>query len=89
MKVGDLIKNKTRYVGQKFLVIDIKTEKTISSCPTALTNVASTREKAENQQKVAKHPKKPTGTPFFHIESNFSIFCLPSVPTIYVPKITD
>ena len=28
MKPGDLIKNKTRYVGQKFLVIDIRTEKT-------------------------------------------------------------
>ena len=28
MKVGDLIKNKTRYIGQKFLVIDTKTEKT-------------------------------------------------------------
>ena len=28
MKVGDLIKNKTRYVRQKFLVIDIRTEKT-------------------------------------------------------------
>ena len=24
MKIGDLIKNKTRYVGQKFLVIDIR-----------------------------------------------------------------
>ena len=24
MKVGDLIKSKTRYVGQKFLVIDIR-----------------------------------------------------------------
>ena len=28
MKVGDLIKNKTRYVGQKFLVIDIRIQKT-------------------------------------------------------------
>ena len=28
MKVGDLIKCKTRYTGQKFLVIGIKTEKT-------------------------------------------------------------
>ena len=28
MKVGDIIKNKTRYVGLKFLVIGIKTEKT-------------------------------------------------------------
>ena len=28
MKVGDLIKNKTRYTGQKFLVIGIRAEKT-------------------------------------------------------------
>ncbi len=28
MKVGDLIKNKTRYVGRYFLVIDIRTQKT-------------------------------------------------------------
>ena len=28
MQVGDLIKNKTRYTGQKFLVIAIRTEKT-------------------------------------------------------------
>ena len=53
---------------------DIKTEKTISNCPTALTKVASISEKAENQQKVAAHPKKPTGNPFFQIENNFITF---------------
>ena len=42
MKVGDLIKNKTRYVGQKFLVIDIKTEKTYGA-KSELTKVRAIR----------------------------------------------
>ena len=42
MKVGDLIKNKTRYVGQKFLVIDIRTRK-IFGAKSEITQVRAMR----------------------------------------------
>ena len=42
MNVGDLIKNKTRYVGQKFLVIDIRTKKTLEA-KSELTQVRAIR----------------------------------------------
>ena len=42
MKVGDLIRCKTRYVGQLFLVIDIRTEKTYGA-KGELTKVRSIR----------------------------------------------
>ena len=42
MKVGDLIRCKARYIGQKFLVIGIKTEKTYGA-KGELTKVRSIR----------------------------------------------